>query len=232
MVSKKSLILTIVFFLILTLAGSVVSYFVGLSAARGASLKQYILTEDVPAGHSLQGKYTEALVPSNISVEEKYLVMDESILDSHVATKDLRKNAPITVDDVVALEEQERNFEVAIPITIEGSVANTVKPGDLVAIKLTYDEGKQEDAVVIPQITVNEVRSSNGAPIVDDSTVAAFVIFRVTNEEQSLIKNALKEGSLYCAKYKDLNQEVLEQTYFVTEGQATEQNTDAATAGQ
>jgi len=231
MVSKKSLILTIVFFLILTLTGSVVCYFLGLSTARGNSVKQYILTEDVSAGHSLQGKYTEALIPSNVSIDEKYLVMDESILDTYVATKDLRKNAPITVDDVISLEEQDRNFEVAIPITIEGSIANSIKAGDLVAIKLTYDEGKQEDAVVIPQITVSEIRSSNGAPIVDDSTVASFIIFKVTNEEQSLIKNALKEGSLYCAKYKDLNQEVLEQTYFVTDEPADAQSTDA-TAGQ
>lgn len=217
MVSKKSLVLTIVFFLILTIVGSVVSYFLGISASKGASLKQYILTEDVPAGHSLEGKYVEAYVPMNVSVEEKYLVMDESVLQKSVAKIDLRKNSQITVDDVVTLENKDRTFEVAIPITIEGSVANSIVAGDLVAVKLTYEEGRQEDAVVIPQITVKGVRSSNGSPIVDDTTVAAFVIFDVTNEEQSLVKNALKEGSLYCAKYKDLSQEVLKQTYFVTQ---------------
>lgn len=225
MVSKKSLVLTIVFFLILTIVGSVVCYFLGISASKGASLKQYILTEDVPAGHSLAGKYVEAYVPTNVSVDEKYLVMDESILENSVAKIDLRKNSQITVDSVVTLENKDRTFEVAIPITIEGSVANSIVSGDLVAVKLTYEEGRQEDAVVIPQITVKEVRSSNGAPIVDDTTVAAFVIFDVTNEEQSLIKNALKEGSLYCAKYKDLSQEVLQQTYFVT--QETVESSDA-----
>lgn len=223
MVSKRSLILTIVFFLILTLTGSVMSYFVGISTAKGASIKQYILTEDVPVGHSFAGKYKEEYISENVSIDPNYLVMDDSILESYVATNNMRKNSAITLDDVVKVDEQQRTFEVAIPITIEGSVANTVQSGDVVAVKLTFAEGKQEDAVVIPKITVSEVRSSNGAPIVDDTTVAAFVIFKVTNEEQSLIKNALKEGDLYCAKYQDLTQDALAQTYFVTEGEAVPQ---------
>lgn len=216
MVSKKSLIITIILFLVLTLVTTITSYFLGISTARGASIKQYILTEDVDAGHSLKGKYVEAFVPETVSIDSKYLVFDESILDTYVAAYDMKKNSYVSTTSLVKLEELERNFEVAIPITVEGSIANSVKPGDIVAIKLTYKEGKQEDAVVVPQITVKDIRSTNGTPIVDDSSVAGFVIFDVTNEEQSLIKNALKEGSLYCAKYKNLNQNSLEQTYFIS----------------
>lgn len=222
MVSKKSLIVTIILCLILTLVTTITAYFLGISSARGASVKQYILTEDVDAGHSLKGKYIEAYVSESNSLDTKYLVLDESVLDSYVASYDLKKNSYISTTSLVKLEELERNFEVAIPITVEGSVANSVKPGDVVAIKLTYSEGKQEDAVVVPQISVKDIRSTNGAPIVDDTSVAGFVIFDVTNEEQSLIKNALKEGNLYCAKYKNLNQDSLEQSYFITGDNSSE----------
>lgn len=217
MVSKKSLIMTIIIFLVLTLVATVTSYFLGVSTARGASVKQYILAEDVDAGHSLKGKYVEAYVPEQTSLDMKHLVLDESVLDSYVAAYDLKKNSYISTNSLVKLEELERNFEVAIPITVEGSVGNSVKAGDVVAIKLTYSEGKQDDAVVVPQITVKDIRSTNGSPIVDDTSVAGFVIFDVTNEEQSLIKNALKEGALYCAKYKNLDKGSLEQTYFISD---------------
>ena len=113
---------------------------------------------------------------------------------------------------------------VAIPITVEGSVANSIKEGDLVAVKLTYKDAKKEDATVISQIKVKSIKTSNGEDIIDGSAVAAFVIFDVTDEEQSDIKNALKEGNLYCSKYNNLSQKPLQKTYQVSDSQSSEVN--------
>lgn len=223
-VSKRSLIVTIIIALIATLICTVIAYFVGVSSARGESIKQYRLTEDVLPGHSFEGKYEEAYVSVNDSVDIANLVVDASIIDKGVASTYMYKNSPITVSSVTALENMNRNFEVAIPITVEGSVANSIKEGDLVAVKLTYKDAKKEDATVISQIKVKSIKTSNGEDIIDGSAVAAFVIFDVTDEEQSDIKNALKEGNLYCSKYNNLSQKPLQKTYQVSDSQSSEVN--------
>lgn len=225
-VSKKSLIVTIIIALISVLICSLVAFYVGSSSGRGELVKQYQLTENVGVGKPLKGKYTECYVEKEKSVDQTFLITDEAILDTYVASVDLYKGSDITVSDVVKKEYLDRTFEVAIPITVEGSVANSITPGDMVAIKLTYEDDKKEDATVVSQISVKDVRTSNGASVVDDSSVAAFVIFNVTDEEQSDIKNALKEGSLYCSKYTNLSQEPLKKTYFVSEG------ADSSTEGE
>lgn len=216
-VSKKSLIITIIFSLIAVLVCSITAYFFGISSVKGDSIKQYVLTEDVKPGHSLKGKYTESYISSNDSINERNLVLDSSIIDDSIATGYMYTNSPITVTDLTTVDDTGRVFEVAFPITVEGSVANSIGQGDIVAIKLTYTDSKQEDATVVSRIKVKDVRTSNGASIVDDSSVAAFVIFDVTDVEQSDIKNALKEGDLYCSKYTRLDQEPLQKTYFVSE---------------
>ena len=215
-VSKRSLIVTIIIALVMTLVSTVVAYFVGISTAKGKSIKQYRLTENVLPGHSLEGKYEEAYVSEKDSIDIANLLVDASVIDEGVASTYLYKTSPITVSSVTTLEEVNRNFEVAIPITVEGSIANSVKEGDLVAIKLTYKDSRQEDATVIPRIKVKSVKTSNGEDIIDGSAVAAFIIFNVTDSEQSDIKNALKEGNLYCSKYNNLNQKPLDKTYQVS----------------
>lgn len=212
-VSKKSFILAIIVMLILLCVSTVGSYFYALSVSRGASIKQYLLIEDVKVGHSLEGKYKEQYVSEKTSLDEKNLIVDSTIIDSSVAAHDLYKNSPITPTNITKLSDLERKFEVAIPVTVEGSVANSIKPGDSVAVKLTYRDVLKEDAVVISRITVKDIKSSNGTAVTDDNVVTGFVIFDTTSSEQSDIKNALKEGTFYCAKYTDLGQKPLDKTY-------------------
>lgn len=216
-VSKKSLIITIIIALIITLASTVFAYYIGFSSAKGESIKQYVLTEDVLPGHSFEGKYEEVYIPLEQSIDISNLVLDSSIIDDGVASSYMYKNSPITVNSVTTLNEIDRTFEVAIPITVEGSVANSIKEGDIVAVKLTYKDEKREDATVISQIKVKAIKTSNGEDIIDGSAVAAYIIFDVTDSEQSDIKNALKEGNLYCSKYNTLYQEPLQKTYEVSD---------------
>lgn len=232
MVSKKTLIMTIIFFIVLTTGGSFVGYIFGRNAEKGSSIKQYLLTEDVPAGHSLKGKYRDVYVSGNTSVSIDNLILNANELDNGVASHQLYANSPLTVTDVTTLDDLERNIEVSFPVSVTGAVANSIKEGDVVAIKLTYKDENKADAVVVPQVTVKAVKSTSGTPVLDENTVVGYVIFDLTSDESSDVNNAMKEGSLYCAKYNDLNQKPLEKTYSVsgivetTEGEAS---TDAAT---
>lgn len=215
MVSKKSLIMTIIFFIVLTTVGSLGGYIVGRNAERGSSIKQYLLVEDVEPGHSFLGKYREVYVSGNTSVSTENLVLNSAILDEGVATHKMYANSPITVTDVTKLDNLDRNIEVSFPIDVNGSIANSLKAGDVVCIKLTYKDENKKDAVVIPQIKVKDVRSTSGTAVLDDTTVVGYVIFDVTSEESSDVNNAKKEGTLYCAKYNDLTQKPLDKTYSV-----------------
>lgn len=226
MVSKKSLIMTTIFFIILATVGSLGGYVVGRNAEKGSSIKQYLLTEDVEAGHSLKGKFKEVYVSGNTSVATDNLVLNANVLDNGVAAHKMYANSPITVSDVTTLEDLNRNIEVSFPIDVNGSIANSLKPGDVVSIKLTYKDENKKDAVVIPQIKVKAVKSTSGTAIVDENTVVGYVIFDVTSEESSDVNNAKKEGTLYCAKYNDLNQKPLEKTYSVSGGTTS---TDSST---
>lgn len=227
MVSKKTLIMTIILFIVLTTVGSFGGYIFGRNAEKGSSIKQYLLIEDVPAGHSLKGKYREVYVSGNTSISIDSLVLNANELDNGVAAHQLYANSPLTVTDVTVLEDLERNIEVSFPVSVTGAVANSIKEGDVVAIKLTYKDENKADAVVVPQVSIKAVKSTSGTPVLDENTVVGYVIFDLTSDESSDVNNAMKEGSLYCAKYNDLSQKPLEKTYSVsgivetTEGEAT-----------
>ena len=229
MVSKKSLIMVIIFFIVLSTVGSLGGYIVGRNAERGSSVKQYILTEDVDVGHSLKGKYREAYVSGNTSILVDNLVLNSHDLYNGVASHKMYANSPITVADVTKLEDLNRNIEVSFPVSVTGAVANSIKPGDVVAVKLTYKDENKKDAVVIPQVKVKAVKSTSGTPVLDENTVVGYVIFDVTSEESSDVNNAMKEGSLYCAKYIDLTQKPLEKTYSV--GSAIESSEEKPNTG-
>lgn len=215
MVSKKTFIMTLIFFIVLTTVGSLGGFIFGKNSEKGNSVKQYLLTEDVSAGHSLKGKYREVYVAGNTSVSMENLVLNVNDLDNGVAAHDLFANSPLTTSDVTVLEDLSRNIEVSFPVSVTGSVANSIKVGDVVAIKLTYKDENKVDAVVVPQVKVKEVKSTSGTPVLDENTVVGYVIFDLTSDESSDVNNAMKEGSLYCAKYNDLSQKPLDKTYSV-----------------
>lgn len=215
MVSKKTLVLVMIFFIILTTIGSLGGYVMGRNAEKGSSIKQYLLMEDVDAGHSLKGKYREVYVSGNTSVNVDNLVLNSNDLDNGVAAHKMYANSALTVSDVTTIENLNRNVEVSFPLDVNGSIANSIKPGDVVAINLIYKDENKKDAVVVSQITVKAVKSTSGTPVLDENTVVGYLIFDVTAEESSDVNNAKKEGVLYCAKYNDLTQKPLDKTYSV-----------------
>lgn len=225
-VSRKTFILVIIFLVVISTVGVVSGYLYGRSSERGESVKQYLLTEDVEPGHSLKGKYREAYVASKTSVNLDKLVLNSNELDGAVASTYLYKNSPLTVTDVTTLENIDRNIEISLPLDLNGSVANSIKAGDIVSIKLTYKDNRKEDAVVISKIQVKDVRSTSGTPVEDNKTLVGYVIFNISNNESSDINNARKEGMLYCAKYNDLTQKPLEKTYKISPDSVLEEKSE------
>lgn len=217
-VSRKSVILMAIIAVVIGTVGFGAAYLYGKSSERGESVKQYLVTEDIEPGHSLKGKYKEFFVSSKTSVDLSNLVVNANDLDSAVASTKLYKNSPITLTSITKLEELDRTVEFSFPIGVSGSVANSLQPGDVVAVKLTYKDSTKDDAVVISRIKIKDVKSTSGTPVEDNKTLVGYVIADVSNKESSDINNAMKEGTLYCIKYTDLNQKPMEKTYKAPEG--------------
>lgn len=204
------------------LAIGVGAVLVGLAACGGyvmASSKytsdlitQYRIVQDVTPGQSLEGKYEEVKVPSKYSEPDSDLVLDENKIVNSVAVVALHPNSAITNDVITEKGEEDRNFDFALPITVEGAIANSLKPGEMVAIKVKYKDNR-DDAVVVPYIPVNEIRTSNGEVVQDEKSTPGFLMFVVSDDENIDLNNASKEGTLFVVRYKDLNGEKLEKTY-------------------
>ena len=185
-------------------------YIVG--SAKGDTVMQYQLTKDVTAGQPLDGAYQEVPVSSKDTISRDHLILDESLLKGSVAYVNMYKNQAITEGTIGEKVDKARNFDFAMPITVEGSVANTLKVNDMVAIKVKYKDNR-DDAVVVPYIPVTDIRTSNGAKVDSTSAVPAYLLFEVSDEENIDLNNASKEGTLFVVRYHDLNQDKLTKTY-------------------
>lgn len=195
---------------ILVGASAVGGYAVG--SAKGDTVTQFRLTQDVTAGQPLEGNYEEAQVNSRDSVSKDALILDEGKIKSSIAYTNMYKHQAITSGSIGDKLDKVRNFDFAMPTTVEGSVANSIKPDEMVAIKVKYKDTR-DDAVVVPFIPVSQIRTSNGAKVSSDSEVPSFLLFVVSNDENTDLNNASKEGTLFVVRYHDLNQTKLEKTY-------------------
>lgn len=206
----------VITFLTILVIGVIGSYNFGIQSVMEGSIKQFILTDNVEVGHSLQGKYKEISVPKNVSVSPENLILDINTLDSSIATHNLYKGSNITVEDVTTLDEKDRVIKVSYPVKVNNTIANTVKTGDLVGIGVTFEKDETNprgDEIVVPLVSISDVRGTNGAVITDQASVVEHLIYYLTPEEAADINAAMKEGTLYLFEYKNLFSEPLEKTY-------------------
>lgn len=200
------------------------SYSVGVAKTKGDTVTQYLLTQDITVGQSLEGKYQEVQVPKSVSVSVDNLITDESVIKDSIAYTKLFKNQPLTSSVIGYKDSEDRNYDFALPITVEGAIANSLKTEEMVAIKVKFED-ERDDAVVVPFIPVREIRTANGAKIEDDKEVPGFLMFLVSEQENIDLNNASKEGALFVVRYNDLNQDKLEKTY--VKGKPAETKTEA-----
>lgn len=212
MINKTKHYMIVAILIMLIALSSFICFFIGKNISRGESVKQFVVTEDVKRGNPLAGKYKEKGVSSSDSMQKNILIISEADLKDKVASTDLYKNQSLTVTSACNKDDVERNLDFAMPITVEGSIANSIGRNEIVAIKVKYKDSRPDDCIV-PSIPVTDIKTSNGEAIKDTNTLPGFLLFIVSNEESSLLNSASKEGSLYIVRYKDLNQPRLERTY-------------------
>lgn len=219
MIKRSTFIGTVVTLLLIGGASTVGGYYLGNNKSKGDSVNQFMLTQDCPAGQSLKGKYVMVSRPKTESVDSTLLATDAKEIDESIARVDMFQHETVIESKITKLEEDtNRNLEFAVPTTVEGTVANSLMPGDIVAINVTYKakQGEQpkKDDVVVSQLTVAELRTSNGTVITEEkAAVPSFYIFKVTQEEYELLHNAATQGTLFAVKYSDLSAEPLKATY-------------------
>ncbi|MNM46032.1 hypothetical protein D3C81_569620 [compost metagenome] len=214
---KVKTVITIAVVLLFFAVGILGAYFVGYNKSRGESVKHFKLIKPVSRGHELLGAYEESSTPSNIAIPAENLVISESELKGKVAMYDLYTNEPITKSSIGLKESVDRNLEFSLSTTVESSLANSINIDDIVAIKVKFQDNR-EDAVVVPSIPVSNIKQTNGQPISKKEDVPGFFLFNVTNQEQNDLNSASKEGILYVTRYRDLSQPKLQKTYI--QGQA------------
>lgn len=221
MIKKSTFMGTVATLLVLGGVSTFGGYYLGNNKSKGDSIKQFVLTQDCPAGQSLKGKYVMVSRPKTESVDSTLLATNSKDIDESVARVDMFQHETVIDSKITKLEEdKDRNLDFAIPTTVEGTVANSLKAGDVVAISLAYKaksgESTPKDEVVISQLTVSELRTSNGTLITEENAaVPSFYVFKVTQEEYELLHSASNKGTLFAVKYTDLSAKPLEATYSI-----------------
>lgn len=209
------------------------AFFIGKRASISESTPQYLLTQDVPRGHSIAGKYEEVLIPATASISSDNLITSQSQLEDAVAAVDLYKHSPLTKSSLTTLQDYQRNIVKSLPITVETSIANSISVGDHVAVMLKYnnnnnggnvgkdlsvDEKNKNTAVVLSDVTITQLKSSSGEALKESGSAPGFAVFSVTPAELNNIDTASAEGTLYLIKYNDVSQPRLVENY--TKGEA------------
>lgn len=217
--SKQKHFTTVILILIISIIFVVAAFLVGRRSTKQDTVKVFELTEDVGAGQSLKGKYQQVERVASETVSTDKIASDASQIDESYATVDMPKGMPV-IKDLVRQQDAkvERNFKVSIPVTVQGTVANSLKDGELVAIRVNYKDVKP-DATVVPKIPITAFTNAQGKKP-QEGEVPAFAILDVTAEEESLINNAAKEGVVYMTKYNNTDVPALEENYKVTEASA------------
>ena len=233
-VTKTKYFATIAVVAVAACVGCTVSYVAGKSSGKVNQVYQYMLSESVNAGTDLSDKVVKVPVSSNQAIDSSETISSVDELDGMVAKTDMVKFQPITKDSFVSKEvykdDSDRNLDFAMPTSVEGTVANSLQPNDLVAIKVRYkDNSSRRDAVVVSCIPVSELRTSEGNLVAQskgnsadgsegsvggsNNNVPSFILFHVNNAESADLNMAKKEGTLYIVKYLDVSKEKLEKTY-------------------
>lgn len=208
--SKFYMIIAVI--LILSIVGCGSCYYLGMTYNKGETVTEFHLTDEVKKGGSVSGKYIKVSVPKSSSTDSSKTITSEEQLDDMVAATTMYRGQALTVTSVCKKADVDRNLDFSIPATVDNTLANTLNPQDLVAIKVKFEDGRK-DAVVIPDVTVDEIRTQNGESIKEEGAIPGFLLFKVTNDEASLLNDATKEGSLYLVRYVDLSEPLLKQDY-------------------
>lgn len=212
-VTRSKFFLVISILLVLTVIVGFVGFIVGGRMAKGDTITQFLLTQDVETGHPLEGKYEEVSVPTSSSIPPDNLIMSEDILSHAVASHKMYKHSPITTSDICeAKEDLDRNIDFSIETTVADTIANSITIGDRVAILVQFDD-ERDPAVIIPSTYIRNIKSTNGGVIADNSTSPGFLLIRVSESELVDLKNAYKEGTLYAVRYIDQTKPDLQKSY-------------------
>lgn len=208
--SKFYMIIAVV--VILAIVGCGSCYYLGMTYNLGETVTVFQLTDEVKKGGSISGKYIKTSVPKTSSVDASKTITSEEQLDGMVATTTMYRGQSLTVTSICKKEDVDRNLDFSIPATVDSTIANSLNQQDLVAIKVKFEDDRK-DAVVLPDVTIDEIRTQNGESITEEGAVPGFLLFKVTNEESGILNDASKEGALYLVRYVDLSEPLLEQDY-------------------
>lgn len=200
------------FLLVATTIGSAGGYLLGRQENIGEKVTEYRLTSDVKRGHSIKGKYQTVEVNVSDAINDSNIVTSEDELQKAVALHDLYENQIITKTAIGIEEDVDRNLEFDLPTDVGGTLANSVQEGDIVAIKVKYEDDRT-DACVLSKVKISRIKTEDGSELSEDSPTPGFLIMYVKNDELNKLNDASKEGTLYCVRYKDVDGEMLEENY-------------------
>lgn len=229
-VSKNKFYMTIAIMCVVAIFTAILGYIFGNRNVEKGSRMEFVLTKNVEAGHPIKGCYKIKYLSSYTGISQDCVFNSEKDLKGMVAQIALHTNEQITRYNVCKKEDRKRNLQFSLAVDTSATIANSVSTGDPVAIKVKFDD-ERPDAVVVPYITIKNIKSSSGAEITDGSTEPGFLVFRVTNEESVDLNAASKEGTLYVVKYYDVSKAKLKKNYVIGTGDKNKNgNTNSSSA--
>lgn len=226
-VSKSKFYMTIVVMCIVAIFTAVLGYAFGNRNTEKGSRMEFVMTKNVEPGHSIKGCYEIKYLSSDVGVSQDCVFTSEKELKGMVAQVKLYENEQITRSNVCKKEDVKRNLEFSLSTDTASTLANSLSVGDHVAIKVKFDD-ERPDAVVVPYISIKNIKSSSGEEITDGKTEPGFLIFRTTDEESIDLNSASKEGTLYVVKYVDVSKAKLKKNYVIGSASKDGDSTDSA----
>lgn len=113
----------------------------------------------------------------------------------------------------------EDKVRYALPITIPGTVANSVRAGDYVDVLVAYSEEDINEEfpknydIVISKALIEELKDSNGLRVQEDSLIPSFALISFSYNELDNYLDAQNKGNIFLTIYDDPSIEASIPTY-------------------
>jgi len=105
---------------------------------------------------------------------------------------------------------------IVLPMTIDERLANLIKKGSVINIKVLPEERKTIPKLVLSRITVSDMMDENGLPMGDAiGSKKAYAVVVLNDQQRDRLYAAIQDGKLMYELYCDLTQPKEDEDYII-----------------
>lgn len=210
----KTIIICVGVFLILSSFG-VYYLFHNYEFEKEAKVEVLVASTDIEEG-MVVNESMAALITIRESALNNYMVGDLKGVAGKKALKEIAQGDYITSYDLLPQDKWYKDEDkiIVIPMDLEARLANLIKKGSLVDIKVAYTDIKSVPQVVLPKVRIDDILDENGAAT--DDTIGgkkAYGKFVLNDLQRDKIYIASQLGKLIFELYCDSTQKPTQEEF-------------------